>query len=67
MYFEDNHRQLSSRRKRLGLKFIMRRIFEEGSMEKSTFMLNNYDSYLNDQNQEIELKYQKTIFPKTKE
>ena len=53
MYFEDNSRQLLARRKRLGLKQIMRNIFDEGSMKKNRFMLTNYDSYIFDQDDRI--------------
>jgi hypothetical protein len=43
MFFEDNHRQLATRRKRIGLKSIMRHIFEEASFDKNRFLLSPYD------------------------
>lgn len=67
MFFEDNNRQLNSRRKRIGLKAIIRQIFHEGSVLKYRFLLQNYDAYLMDKNDAIELQYQLTIFPKTRE
>ena len=43
MFFEDNHRNLTKRRKRIGLKLILRHIFEESSFDKNRFMLESYD------------------------
>lgn len=39
MYFEDSNRHIMARRKRLGIKSIMRHVFDDGSMEKNIFML----------------------------
>lgn len=67
MFFEDNHRQLNSRRKRIGLKSIMRHVFMEGSLNKNRFLLDSYDNYIMDKNDSIELQYELTVFPKNKE
>lgn len=67
MFFEDNHRQLNSRRKRIGLKSIMKYVFMEGSLNKNRFLLDIYDNYIMDKNDSIELQYELTVFPKNKE
>jgi len=53
MYFEDNNRLLMARRKRLGVKPIMKHVFEDGSFQKNIFMLQNYDSYLYSKSDQI--------------
>ena len=67
MYFEDGNRQLSLRRKRLGLKGIMRHVFEEGTFQKNCFMLSNCDQLLLTTNDRLILDYQLSVFPKNKE
>jgi len=53
MYFEDNNRLLMARRKRLGVKPIMKHVFEDGSFQNNIFMLQNYDSYLYSKSDQI--------------
>jgi hypothetical protein len=67
MYFEDSNRHVLSRRKRLGLKWIMRHVFEEGSFPKSNFVLDHYDAYVLSKNDKIELEYQLTVFPRNRD
>lgn len=67
MYFLDNLKHLTMRRKRVGVKFIMKELFEKGSFHKNRFMLTTYDQYVMSKNDNIELQYQLLNFPKSKQ
>ena len=53
MYFYDNLKNLAMRRKRVGVKPIMKDIFDKSSFNKYRFMLDDYDQYVMNKNDEI--------------
>lgn len=67
MYFLDNLKHLTMRRKRVGVKFIMKELFEKGGFHKNRFMLTTYEQYVMSKNDNIELQYQLLNFPKSKQ
>jgi hypothetical protein len=67
MYFFDSMKNLTMRRKRVGVKFIMKDLFEKGSFSKHRFMLESYDQYVMNKNDAIELDFQLSNFPSSKQ
>ena len=53
MYFFDTMKQLTMRRKRVGVKYIMKELFDKGSFNKNRFMLSSYDQYVMTNNDSI--------------
>jgi hypothetical protein len=67
MYFQDNRKNLTARRKRVGLKNIMRNIFEKSCFEKNRFLLEDYDTFIFTKNDQLELQYHLSNFPVNKQ
>jgi hypothetical protein len=67
MYFCDNPKMIISRRKRIGVKQIMRQIFTKGGYEKHRLFLTHYDQNVLSVSDKIELEYQLSIFPSNKQ
>ena len=55
MYFFDSLKSVTTRRKRVGVKYIMKDLLEKGSYNKHRFMLEHYDEYVMEKNDKIEL------------
>ena len=51
----------------MGVKFIMKELFEKGGFHKNRFMLTTYEQYVMSKNDNIELQYQLLNFPKSKQ
>ena len=67
MYFCDNPKLIANRRKRIGLKQIMRQIFVKGGYDRNRFLLTHYDQHTMDVSDKLELEYQLSIFPNNKQ
>jgi len=46
MYFYDNMKSLTARRKRIGVRGIMRQIFNMTKNQQHSFLLTNYDAFI---------------------
>lgn len=67
MYFFDNMKNITTRRKRVGVKFLMKNILEKSGYNRHRFMLEHYDEYVLEKNDKIELEFQLNNFPKSKQ
>lgn len=67
MYFYDYPKLIASRRKRIGLKQIMRQIFLKGSYDRQRLFLTDYDQHVMSISDRLELEYQLSIFPNNKQ
>lgn len=67
MYFYDNMKNLAIRRQRVGLRHLIKDLFNKASYHEHQFLLQNYDQYIMAKNDEIELQFQLANFPKNRQ